>query len=351
MRTACWITLFTVLNAAACGSRVVVGELGSGNAAGGASQGSGGSAGGAAPGGGVAETAGTAGQACAGTLNAAAATVVAACPDAAPDIGSPCDAQTENSVCVWQIPDSTGGASRAYRALGCYAGLQGKLWLGGDEQQSGPLDSIDSSCPKHAPALGAACPSVGNRVETCIYPADYCECSSIAPGKWLCTDQHGGKLSPPTQDERICVPAELDETQRVKDMGPKLTALWCQWLAQLTGKMVALSGKDSPGVADSYGYQTLSTPEFNVCLASLPPELCAQNLDSRGSECTATVGQLDDCVQTILALPNGGWVGHGCAPLLANPTCAGVTVQPFSGPTDMHLSDPASPASCVVPLQ
>jgi hypothetical protein len=268
-----------------------------------------------------------------------------------PESGSACNDQAENSICVWQISDATGN-SRAYRALGCYAGLQGKIWLGGDETQSGRLGPLDDGCPKQPPTLGAACPTFDatQGVETCVYPADYCECSSIAPGKWLCTNALGGQLSPPKPALRVCAPASLDETQQVKDMGPEPTSAWCQWLAQLTGKMVVPTGKDSPGVADSYGYQGITTPEFKACLPLLPTDLCVKNLETRGTDCSATLGELDDCVETILSVPKGGWVGRGCAPLLANPTCSGVIVQLLSGDANVPSGSPDAP-KCVVPLQ
>jgi hypothetical protein len=263
-----------------------------------------------------------------------------------PDSGTPCDEQAENSVCVWQI-DYLATKSRGYRALGCYAGLKGKVWAGGEEQRAEPFSALDANCPKQAQVLGAACPNIDAQsgVEVCIYPAQYCECSSISPGQWLCAGSSlGGSFSPPRPVERACAPTYIDETQLVKDMGPKLTALWCAWSEEISGKLaVELSGKDSPGVADSYEYQTFSTPELDLCLADLPSGLCSSNLDSLGRQCTATIGELDDCVETILATKTGGWVGHGCAPLLANPSCAGVLVQPFT--------DQGKASKCVVPLQ
>jgi len=300
---------------------------------------------------GLSEETGVAGKACAAKLNEAAPAVLNACPAAKPEAGSPCDDQAENSICVWQAGDPTGNA-RSYRALGCYAGLKGKIWLGGDEMQSGRLGPLDEGCPKQPPVLGATCATLDamQGVETCVYPADYCECSSISPGRWLCTNALGGQLSPPKPALRVCAPASFDEAQQVKDMGPNLTAAWCDWLSQLTGKKIIATGKDSPGVADSYGFQGITTPELKACLPFLPADFCVQNLDSRGANCTATVAELDDCVETILSVPNGGWVGHGCAPVLANPTCAGVIVQTLSGDANLPSGSPGA-AECIVPLQ
>jgi len=249
----------------------------------------------------------------------------------------------ENSICVWQT-NAEATNMRGYRALGCYSGLKGKLWSGVDATVSGgSLLAPDASCPRQGPKLGDSCP-MRTDVETCIYPTIYCECRNISPGQWLCTDALAGKLSPPVEVQRLCTPTYFDETQLVKEMGPKLTPLWCQWNAQINGaKEAPVSGKDSPGVADSYPYQLFSTPEESLCLADLPPDLCARNLDSLASKCTATIGELDDCVETIRAAPAGGWVGHGCAPLLRNPTCAGVVVQEFT--------DKGKASQCVVPLE
>jgi hypothetical protein len=55
----------------------------------------------------------------------------------------------------------------------------------------------------------------------------------------------------------------------------------------------------------------------------------------------ATPGQLDDCVESIRAWPGGAWVGHGCGPLLSNPTCARLIVQEVPS---------GSPADCKVPV-
>ena len=355
MRAARWLFVLGVLNAAACGSKVVVGELGSqGTSSGGATQTAlGGSAGAPTSGSGDMLSTGTAGQSCGGTLNVAAPAITTACPDAMPDSGAPCDDQAENSICVWQI-GYAGTQARGYRALGCYAGSKGKVWSGGEQPQNNPLGPLDMNCPKQAPALGSSCPTFGPKDagETCIYPSDYCECSSIEPGKWLCTDQLGGTFSPPAPVKRVCTPPELDETGLVMNLGPKLAGSYCNWLAQLTGKVAVPVGNDSPGIADSYEYHSFSTPELNLCLADLPTTLCAQNLVARGNQCTATLAELNDCVETILGAKAQGWVGHGCAPLLANPSCAGVLVQPLSDADGMGGAGGASSTPpCTMPPQ
>ena len=358
MLTNYWILSVMALNAVACAPTVFVGDLGgssAGSSSGGASQGTAGDSvaggvgfGGAA--GGAGEVLGVAGDssaACADTLNQALPPIQATCPVALPNSGASCEDQVENSICFWQVqpPDNPVG----YRALGCYSGLNGKIWSGVDVSLSGNVspgvDSevrpLDAECPQQAPTLGESCPN-GMNTETCLYPTSYCECGTILPGQWLCDQGMGGKVSAPRPVQRLCTSTYFDETQLVKDMGPKLTPLWCQWSAQLDGTEVPVSGRDSPGVANTYLYRQFVTPEMSLCLADLPPALCAQNLDNLGSKCTATIGELDDCVETIYAQPSG-WVGHGCAPLFRNPTCAGVLVQPFA--------IDSTPAPCVVPLE
>ncbi|HEY1533808.1 MAG TPA: hypothetical protein VGF76_07305, partial [Polyangiaceae bacterium] len=222
------------------------------------------------------------------------------CPDAMPESGSPCDGQ-ENSICVWQT-NAEAANMRGYRALGCYSGLKGKIWSGVDATVSGgSLQAPDASCPRQAPKLGDSCPNRTD-VETCIYPTIYCECGSILPGQWLCDQGLAGKSSPPVAVQRLCPPANLDETLQVKAMGSDGNAGWCVSNAiQTDERDPPISGKDSPGVADSYSYQLFSTSEMSLCLADLPVKLCEQNLGSLGSKCTATIGELDDCVETIHA--------------------------------------------------
>ena len=60
----------------------------------------------------------------------------------------------------------------------------------------------------------------------------------------------------------------------------------------------------------------------DVCMPLLPVDACIANL-SLGSECDATVGELDECFETIY---RGRRVQYGCDPLLTNPNCAGVMV-------------------------
>ena len=275
MRNARWILCVLSLSAAACASTVNIGdtgESGAGTSSGGA-QGDAGIGGAAAglmnglgDGGAIAD--------CADTLIQVLPPIQATCPMPIPAYGSSCEDQVENSICVWQINPQTGNTI-GYRAFGCYQGLRGKIWSGIDVRSDGevsgggdyPLRPQDAECPRQAPTLGASCASAKD-TETCFYPGSYCECGPNLPGKWLCDQTVSGKVSPPVPVQRLCTPTSFDETQLVKDMGPELTALWCQWRARIAGrKEVPVSGRDSPGVADSYQYRLLLTPEMGVCLA------------------------------------------------------------------------------------
>jgi len=330
------------VGASACGPRVSVGDL-AGDALHGTagSSGVGGTASAPQAGGGVSsgntggDTGGTNTE-CAEMLNQPVA-IQANCPDAMPTQGDSCADAVENGICVWQLRGASD--SHGYRAMGCYRGLQGKVWWGEDYTSPGTGSAEDVECPKQAPQLGAACTS--QNVKTCIYPTAYCECGPNLPNQWLCTGSESlaGNVSPPVEQKRLCAP-NLNESDLVKDLGAKQGALWCTWYASISGILdgnpVESSHKDSPGVADSYNYRTLSTPEMTVCMADLPISMCEQNLLTQA--CTATVAELDDCVESI----RGGWVGHGCAPLLNNPTCSGVIVQPFTdkGPQGSKCSVP-----------
>lgn len=77
---------------------------------------------------------------------------------------------------------------------------------------------------------------------------------------------------------------------------------------------------------DSYATHSINMG-IQTCMPELPAELCVMNLHARPGG-TATLGDLNDCVETVRAVRHDGWVGHGCAPLLAQPTCQGVIVSP-----------------------
>lgn len=248
------------------------------------------------------------------------------CPDDLRPNGTPCEVSVENGICVWQWElNSTG---HAYHAAGCYQNLMGKFWQGVDGFSAGgptPFAAADLACPKQAPVAGTMCSNASSQTEACIYPTTYCECDA-APGTWSCNEQLAGKTSPPVEVERLC--SALDEDLRIADLTPALALQWCQWQARPSGSpaLPTVSGRDSPGVADSYAYSVLSTPDGPLCVEELPDVLCVRNLLL--GQCTATLRELNDCVETVHAAPLG-WVGHGCAPLLKNPSCSKIFVQSY----------------------
>jgi len=144
----------------------------------------------------------------------------------------------------------------------------------------------NQDCPKQAPEPEASC--AGHVGEHCYYPLEDCACAT-AGGNWKC-NANPKPDSPPMEVTRP------------------------SWYS-------------TPGVA--------------ACILDLPAELCVKNVRSR-PDCTATVGELDDCVETILAAGFSGWVGHGCAPLMSNPTCQNVIAQPISKD---------NPTQCETPLE
>lgn len=329
-----WGVLLLAISAGGCGSRISLGDLGGGAATGGA-------AGGIAEnppglGGGGEGPSDPPARTCATSFDQVLA-IQTDCPDAPPSDGDSCEEALENGICVWQLDLTPNG--RGYRAAGCYQGVKGKVWWGADTKRGDPFGPEDAQCPKQAPAAGAPCTS--RTTETCVYPTSYCECNDyLLPGQWLCTEALSGKTSPPVAVEPLCPASGISEDVQVNELSQQAALQWCQWYADPSGNTrPAVSGRDSAGVADSYGYLVLSTPEMPVCLADLPIELCVQNL--RLNPCTATLRALDDCVETIRAAPLG-WVGHGCAPLLSNPTCSGTIVQPYVSSSKI--------SHCVVPL-
>ena len=320
-----WTPMAIALIALACSSRVSVGELGPGGvSAGGVS--AGGNNGRSASN----DAAGAPNLACASQLDQPLS-IETQCPESAPNEQDPCPNATENAVCVWQDLSTPG--QRGYRALGCYLGSTGKRWSGVEWSANQPFSPIDNQCPKQAPTLGSACSTPANGgVETCIYPSRYCECGPILEGQWLCDEGTGlgGSASPPIAVQPLCPPHGLDQDRRLMDLSDLERAEWCQWYAAPSGTpRPEVSGHDSAGVADSYPFRVLANPE--VCLPELPIALCEQNLRTQTARsCKATLRELDDCIETIRAAPDG-WIGHGCAPLREqSPSCDGVIVKTTS---------------------
>lgn len=110
---------------------------------------------------------------------------------------------------------------------------------------------------------------------------------------------------------------------------------WC-----VAAERPPISGTDPPGFAVYYA-TSYTDVNFNACVMDLPVEYRVQNFATRPS-CTASVMQLDDCVESVFADPTG-WVGNGCAPFLTTAGCEGLIVQ--------LLPDGGGPSDCKVPLE
>jgi hypothetical protein len=227
----------------------------------------------------------------------------------------PCNI-TENGICVWQDQLNPG-----YEACGCYAAPGGKKWSCSGVGTQGAIGA--TTCPRTQPDPGSAC--TGHAGETCYFPEQFCSCG-LGGGNWSCTPNIK-PASPPREVAPLCVPSNVDESKQIKDLSDPEAAAWCTWYADpRNSPRPAVNPNDPPGITN-YGYHGFSEAGMNLCLPNLPVSICVKNL--RTQPCTATVGQLDECLETIQSFGSfPGWVGHGCAPLVANPTCAGIIVQP-----------------------
>ena len=265
--------------------------------------------------------------------------IVANCPAIAPNNGDSCAGAVENGICVWQTSLES-GKHQGYYAAGCYQWLQGKVWWGVTHTQNEAFHAEDAECPTHAPMLGDSCST--QNLKVCLYPSLYCECRQNPKGLWLCTDGLSGTVSPPIAIHRQCVPQGIDETKRIKDLTTAEASAWCEW-----GNHYSHQGQSYLFAGAKRQFPT--DVDLALCVGSLSVGDCAKNL--RTQPCTATLAELDDCVQTVLVdahdetlkSPVSHWVGHGCAPLLNNPTCKGIVVQPW------HLDQQFD--ECVTPLE
>lgn len=380
--TTLWVSA-VLFELAGCGPRVSVGDLGAGGANDGASSGSGGAASSAAGssaagssqagsnqgeggskvtgGGGTAVNQGGETNVSAGgeavaeggadpvgpdqpatgctMLGEKLPPVAIACPDALPESGDPCDDVAENGVCVWQT-GIVGQGNVGYEIRGCYSAVGGKQWYGVGQGALGPVGVDPQHCPKTLPEAGSSCS--GHDGENCYFPEAACACAGAVNGNWQCTENAKPNLVP-RPFERLCVPEGLDEATAIKDLTNGEITRWCTWYAG-AGPRPPLSGVDAPGYANSYS-TSFGHIGGHVCVMDLPLELCVKNVKAYGSECTATLEQLDDCVESIRAWGNAdpAWVGHGCGPLMSNESCAHVVVQ--------ALADNAAPSDCKVPVE
>lgn len=259
--------------------------------------------------------------------------VAVECPDAVPGDGDACDV-AENGICVWQT-GIVGQGNVGYEIRGCYSAPGGKEWYGVGQGNLGPVGVNPQHCPKALPEAGSSCS--GHDGENCYFPEAACACGGGNPN-WQCSENAKPNLVP-RPVERLCVPEGLDEAKAIKDLSNDEIATWCTWYGG-SGPRPPLSGVDQPGYATSYG-SAYGHIGGKVCMMDLPHELCVKNMQLYPS-CTATLEQLDDCVESIRAWAGNAWVGHGCGPLLSNTSCAGLIVQP--------LAENSVPSDCKVPV-
>jgi len=260
------------------------------------------------------------------------------CPDMPFSVA--CD-WTENAICVWQdAPPKVG-----FLAQGCYAAPVGKMTNGGVGQTL--VNVVDAGvnndqCPKIAPVPDTSCAMHAG--QHCYYPLEDCACGA-SEGNWQC-HENANPTSPPIEVKRLCAPLGIDETKQLSQLSDEEVRAWCDWYADPSGApRPTVSPQDPPDLARSYASLNTNGAPGDACILELPAELCVKNIRTQPA-CTATLAELDDCVETIRAMGGGGfveyWVGHGCAPLMANPTCSRVIAQPIN---------PEHPTQCEVPLQ
>lgn len=262
--------------------------------------------------------------ACPKTLMEFLPAIEADCPASEPAPDSPCDI-AENGICVWQT-GVKGQGGPGYTVMGCYASLSGKTWFGAGQGALGEVGEHPENCPHAQPLAGSSC--AGHVGENCYFPIAACSCAA-EDGNWECED-NVKPVMVPAEVERLCPPAGIDEAKQLKDLSDAEALAWCNWYADPSGApRPPITDNDPPGVAKSYSTRYIAVGA-SACIMDLPVEYCVQSLQLR-PDCTATLAELDDCVESIRVAP-GGWVGHGCAPLLANPTCKNVIAQPWEPP-------------------
>jgi hypothetical protein len=249
-------------------------------------------------------------------------------PDCPAEPGSDnqqCDVP-ENTLCVWQVGAVDDVQQGGFIVSGCYASLTGTTrWRGyGYGGAVGPAGVNWDHCPSSVPAAGSSCS--GHAGEYCYYPQADCGCADDQ-ATWACTEPTPERSNMPVEVRRLCVPEGLDESKRVFELSDAEVTTWCQWHGDPSG---APRPEVRPELDETSWYAT-KTINMNViaCMPELPVSLCERNFRALPA-CTATLGDVNDCVETIRAMrgdPFSGWVGHGCAPLLTSPGCEGLVVS------------------------
>jgi hypothetical protein len=260
------------------------------------------------------------------------------CPESLPEPGAACDDVAENGICVWQTGLPQQSSLSGYEVRGCYSATGGNQWYGAGQGNLGPPGVDPQNCPDSLPEQGSSC--VGHENENCYFPEASCGCNGN-PRLWKCTENPKPNRVPALV-ERLCPPADVDESMQIKDLDGLQIEAWCRWYAG-GGERPQLNPSDTPGYADSYA-SSYGHIGGDVCIADLPLDWCMKNILQRQPECTATLEQLDDCVESIRGWGNArpAWVGHGCGPLLSNPGCDHLIVQ--------KVEPSEAPPPCKVPV-
>ena len=185
------------------------------------------------------------------------------------------------------------------------------------------------NCPASPPATGSSCASTLG-ISCPYYPDTMCTC--LQNGTWQCMDDFNdwpcASPSPVNTSPSGVVPDAL-----VKDLSDADRTAWCSWYMNAFPP----GGQLPPDYPAENGYAWGgATMGCSVgCVQHLKVEHCVQNLGL--GACAATLGELEDCVRTIMN--SCQLVGHGCGPLHA---CGCDTTIVQGGDQD---------GSCKVPVQ
>jgi hypothetical protein len=240
------------------------------------------------------------------------------CPATSPSDSFTACGIDENAICVWQT-------AAGFDAYGCYRDEGGQKVWSGNSVSAGEAGGIhDELCPHTPVPAGESC--AGHEDQVCRYPSEMCVCER-ATSTWKCNEFPIAIGSPPIELERVCSP--VDESKLLRDLTDEELDIWCRWSYSVrAGGSGGIFGPSQPPYdARNYG-SFWGGLHGNVCQPNLPPDLCARNVRLKPG-CDATVRTFNDCVETIQGAGAfaGTVVGHGCAPLLDNSSCAGVVVM------------------------
>lgn len=196
----------------------------------------------------------------------------------------------------------------------------------------------NDACPLEQPDEADACNAAGgagpDAPPFCTYLSANCSCTLAG---WTCEEHEHPYCLYPVEVRRLCPPSGVDESKQIKDLTADERLAWCNWFGDPSGAprptVRPHEGPDLPLsdlLDELYGE--------GLCMLELPVDLCLQTFGAR-PDCEATVGDLDDCVETLRATSQdvvkpdqfSGWVGNRCAALRAQPSCDGLFVTDYNG--------------------